>query len=79
MRTYLRIINPIVSLLILLICIYSSIMDEGVFKPGEPLEGGIPTYFIAKGLFCSATLFLVGKILQEMLFERPSRGGDRKG
>ena len=33
------------------------------FKPAEMIKGGIPTYFLAKGLFCSAALFLVGRIV----------------
>ncbi len=66
MKTYLRIINPVVALLVLLLCLWAATFDDGNFKPLGVLKGGIPTYFLAKGLFCSSALFLVGKILSAM-------------
>jgi len=63
MRTYLRIINPIVAAIVLLFCLWAATFDGGHFKPSEVLKGGIPTYFVAKGLFCSSALFIIGKIL----------------
>ena len=67
LRTYLRVVNPIVSLLILLICLWAAMVEEGNFEPGNVLSESIPTYFLAKGLFCSSALFILGKILEKML------------
>ncbi len=66
MKTYLRIINPIVAGLVLLLCLWAATFDEGRFRPAGIIKGGIPTYFLAKGLFCSSGLFLMGKILSTM-------------
>jgi hypothetical protein len=63
MKTYLRVVNPILAAVVFFLCVWASIFDEGKFKPHQIVEGGIPTYFLAKGLFCSSALFLVGKIL----------------
>ena len=62
MRTYLKIINPIVAIMVLLLCLYASMFDDG-FKPNGVLKGTLPTYFLAKGLFCSSALFILGRIL----------------
>jgi hypothetical protein len=67
LRTYLRIINPIVAVLVLLICLWAGMVDEGDFKPSGVIQGSISTYFLAKGLFCSSALFVLGKILEMML------------
>ena len=66
MKTYLRIINPVVAALVLLLCLWAAMFDEGQFKPLAFVKGGIPTYFIAKGLFCSSALILIGRILSLM-------------
>ncbi|MBZ5706840.1 MAG: hypothetical protein LAN63_15935 [Acidobacteriia bacterium] len=66
MKTYLRIVNPIVALLVFLLCLWAATFEDGNFRPMGILKGGIPTYFLAKGLFCSSALFLVGKILSVM-------------
>ena len=71
MKTYLRVVNPIVAALVLALCLWAASHDDGQFKPGGMLAGGIPTYFVAKGLFCSAILMLVGKIVALMI----ERGG----
>ncbi len=63
MKTYLRIINPIIALVVLLLCIWAAVNGDEGFKPMGALKGGIPTYFLAKGLFCSSALILVGKIV----------------
>jgi len=66
MKTYLRIVNPVVAALVLLLCLWAAMFDEGHFKPFAFVQGGIPTYFIAKGLFCSSALVLIGRILSLM-------------
>ena len=74
MRTYLRIINPIVAALVLVLCVYASIVDEGNYKPDAVLKGSLPTYFLAKGLFCSSALFILGRILLVLM----AKSDDRK-
>jgi len=63
MKTYLRIINPTIAILVLLLCLWAAMNGDNGFQPRGMLKGGIPTYFVAKGLFCSAALFLMGKIV----------------
>ena len=63
MKTYLRIVNPIVAVVILLLCLWASMNGDQGFQPSGLIKGGIPTYFVAKGLFCSSALFLMGRIL----------------
>ena len=64
-KTYLRIGNPVVAALVLVLCLWAATHDDG--KPEGILAGSISTYFVAKGLFCSATLVLVGKIVALMM------------
>ena len=60
MRTYLRIVNPIVATVVLVLCVYASVFDESNFEPAGLVKGGIPTHFLAKGLFAVRhCLFLV--------------------
>jgi hypothetical protein len=63
MKTYLRIVNPTIALLVSLLCLWAAMNGDNGFRPRDMLKGGIPTYFVAKGLFCSSALFLVGKIV----------------
>ncbi len=63
MKTYLRIVNPIVALVVLLLCLWAAMNGDQGFQPAGLIKGGIPTYFVAKGLFCSSALFLMGRIL----------------
>jgi len=48
-------------------------VSDGNFKPAGPLDGGIPAYFLAKGLFCSSALFILGKLLQHMLYGKAEK------
>ena len=69
MRTYLRIFNPLIALLIFILCSFAA-MKEDKDKPiivGNVVAGGIPTYFFAKGMFCGVALILLGKILEIQL------------
>ena len=75
MRTYLRVFNPLIALLVFVLCSFAA-MKEDKDKPivvGNVVAGGIPTYFFAKGMFCGVALILLGKILENQL----GRGGDR--
>ena len=45
-------------------------MKEDKDKPirvGNIVIGGIPTYFFAKGIFCSVSILLLGKILENQI------------
>lgn len=69
MRTYLRIFNPLIALLVFVLCSFAA-MKEDKGKPiviGNVVAGGIPTYFFAKGMFCGVALVLLGKILENQL------------
>lgn len=66
MNTYLGIINPTIAVLVLALCLWAAMNGDNGFRPWDMLKGGIPTYFVAKGLFCSSALFLMGKILSLM-------------
>jgi len=50
MKTYLRIINPLVAALVLALCFWAVSFDKGQFKPIAIIKGGIPTYVIANGI-----------------------------
>jgi len=72
MKTYLKFVNPAVAVLVLLLCLWAAMNGDNGFQPLGMLKGGIPTYFLAKGLFCSSALFLVGKIVA-LLGERTGK------
>jgi len=67
MRTYLKFVNPVVAALVLFLCVWAAMNGDNGFRPMEMFKGGIPTYFLAKGLFCSSALILVGKIVSLMM------------
>ncbi len=67
MQIYLRVINPIVAVVVLLLCVWAATWDGGNFRPEGIVRGGFQTYFLAKGLFCSSALFIVGEILSVMI------------
>ena len=76
MRFYLKWINPVVAILILVICSwvyfggYFVTFNEKAppFSSGlniiDPSELSLPMYFFAKGLFSSSMLFLFGEFLK---------------
>jgi hypothetical protein len=51
MRTYLRIFNPLITLLIFILCSFAAVKEEKdkPIVPTNIIAGGIPTYFFAKG------------------------------
>ena len=73
MKNYLRTVNPIVAVAVLVLCVIAATFDSGTFKPQEALKGGIPTYFLAKGLFCSSALFILGELLLAMFCKDPNK------
>ncbi len=79
MKFYLKWINQIISIVILLLCTwvylgnyFFSFNGDSYFSRGffilDPDELGFGIYFFAKGLFCSSMLFLFGKFLERYLF-----------
>jgi hypothetical protein len=66
MKTYLKFVNPAVALAVLLLCLWAAMNGDHGFQPWDTLKGGIPTYFVAKGLFCSSAMLLMGWILSLM-------------
>ncbi len=69
MRTYLRIFNPLIALLIFILCSFAAVKEDKnkPIVPSNIIAGGIPTYFFAKGMFCGVALLLLGKILENQL------------
>jgi hypothetical protein len=79
MKFYLKWINPIVALVILVICTWiyfgGYFIDLGggqaPFSKGDNIfdvdEMGFNMYFFAKGLFCSSMLLLFGEFLKRYL------------
>jgi hypothetical protein len=81
MKFYLKWINPLVALLILLICTWIYFggyfvnfnSEPSLFAEGKNIvdieEMGFSMYFFAKGLFCSSMLFLFGLFLEKYLYK----------
>ncbi len=72
MLFYLRYMNPIMAIAITSWCSFAA-MKEDHDKPIEIygiIGGGIPSYFFAKGVFCGLAIFLLGKILEELISAR---------
>jgi hypothetical protein len=70
MRYYLRVINPAVALSIFVLCTWAAIVggdNGGTINIFGIIIGGLSTYFFAKGVFCSLSLFISGKILLEIM------------
>jgi hypothetical protein len=68
MKTYLKVVNPIVALIVLLLCIWAGLRDmDGDFAPKAIYLANINIYFLAKGLFCSSTLFILGIVASHLL------------
>jgi hypothetical protein len=61
----------IAAIVVLLICIYSFLLLNGVFK-GKFDNDPIGWYFLAKGIFCSLTLYLLVRVLEGLLGRKRS-------
>ncbi len=55
----------IAAIVVLLICIYSFLLGNGVFE-GEFENDAISWYFLAKGIFCSLALYLLVRVLEAL-------------
>ncbi len=75
LKIYLRYVNPVVSIVVLLACTYAATTLDDNFDISGIWAGSIATYFFAKGLFCSSALFIMGKILEIMLVQAGSGSG----
>lgn len=75
MKIFLKYINPFLAILVFMICFYASVADELITKEGSfnilrLFDGGIPSYFLAKGIFCSVSMFLLGKIVEMLIYSK---------
>ena len=61
----LKILVIITAVIVLLICVHSFLQGNNVFK-GKFENDAIAWYFLAKGLFCSLSLYLSVKILESL-------------
>jgi len=66
MKIYLKIINPTLAILVLLLCTWSAVFDKGQVNIAGIIAGGFGSYFFAKGIFAFSSLLLLGKILLEI-------------
>ncbi len=85
MKFYLKYLNPVASLFIFGLCFWLFIGNY-FFHFGSPaipdyktpyqqglnilMYDSLPIYFLAKGIFCSLTLFLFGKYLESHLYDK---------
>lgn len=68
MKFFLRYVNPLLALAVMVICFISALGEKG--GRIRFFEDSIPTYFLAKGIFCSAALFLLGKLVEQGMSAR---------
>jgi len=55
----------VAMVMVMSICVYSFLQGNGTFQ-GHFENDAIAWYFLAKGLFCSITMFLLYKILETL-------------
>ena len=55
----------IAAIVVFLICLYSFLIGNKVFD-GQFENEAIPWYFLAKGIFCSISMYLLVKILEAL-------------
>jgi hypothetical protein len=60
----LKALISIAAVIVFLICVYSFLVGNGVFK-GEFTNDAVAWYFLAKGIFCSLALYLLVCILEK--------------
>ena len=58
-----KIIVKIAGVIVFLICLYTFLLGNKIFN-GQFENDGISWYFLAKGIFCSVSLFLSVDILE---------------
>ncbi len=73
MKLYLKIINPIISVVVLGCCVWAAITENGLALISNITSGGLSAYFLANGFFSASALFILGKILEEMLITQDKK------
>lgn len=66
---YLKYVNPLVALLVLGICLFAASVgkNDGQLVYAGFFKDSMLTYFLAKGIFCSTAVFLLGKFVEVAL------------
>jgi|GEM_PF-673794 hypothetical protein len=67
----LKTLTSTAAVVVLAICVYTFLLGNGVFH-GKFSNDGMAWYFLAKGIFCSLTLYLLVCVL-EWLREKQGR------
>lgn len=67
MKFYLRVVNPVIAILLFILCFWASTASDEKFSIFGIIIGGMNTYFFAKGLYTSCSLLILGRILLEIL------------
>jgi hypothetical protein len=68
MKFYLRVINPVIALVVFVLCFWAATKSDHSFNVFGIVVGGMSTYFFAKGIFTSLSLLILGRILLEILY-----------
>ena len=66
MSLYLKVINPAIAVIVLLLCFWGATYDKSDFALYGLVAGNMSTYFFAKGLFSASAVFILGRILLEI-------------
>lgn len=61
----LKISIGIAAMMVMVICVYSFLLGNKVFE-GKFENDSIGWYFLAKGLFCSIALYLLGCVIEKL-------------
>jgi hypothetical protein len=65
MKFFLKYLVPLLAIAVFVLCLVAAFFGlHGEFSFCDAFQGGFPTYFIAKGIFCSTALFLLGKLVE---------------
>lgn len=62
---FFKVLVIISSIAVFLICLYSFLLGNNVFE-GKFSNEAIPWYFLAKGIFCSLSLYVLFLVLVEL-------------
>ena len=68
MKFYLRVVNPVIALVVFILCFWAATNSDDTFNVFGIIIGGMNTYFFAKGIFTSLSLLILGRILLEILY-----------
>lgn len=64
-----KIFVSVAAILVFVLCVYSFLLGNKVFE-GEFANDAIAWYFLAKGIFCSLTLYLLVRVLDVLHAKR---------